>query len=153
MKFWLRPKSCLGFLFFFLFWPGLIMRWLSAVIPQFIHYKQHALWISSVEINVNRGQALHVEFLHFSLVAAIRKWEHCFSSHSRQTAICWLLASWSSGSFLIPKSSVWNFYYPDTIFVVLSSSYKQIPAFHFKVLFFNLHSGGWNQGPLDTAAT
>jgi hypothetical protein len=22
-----------------------------------------------------------------------------------------------------------------------------------KVVFFNLHSGGWNQGPLDTAAT
>jgi hypothetical protein len=24
---------------------------------------------------------------------------------------------------------------------------------HVKTFFFNLHSGGWNQGPLDTAAT
>jgi hypothetical protein len=25
--------------------------------------------------------------------------------------------------------------------------------FNVRVFFFNLHSGGWNQGPLDTAAT
>jgi hypothetical protein len=28
------------------------------------------------------------------------------------------------------------------------------PGFlHFFSIFFNLHSGGWNQGPLNTAAT
>jgi hypothetical protein len=36
---------------------------------------------------------------------------------------------------------------------ILLHSYTLYSVFNVKFFFLNLHSGGWNEGPLDTAAT